>query len=289
MSDNALDVKGLSATVGGFKLQDINLSVQKGTIMGLIGENGAGKTTLIKSILNRIQREKGKVFFHGKELVGNEKAIKAKLGVVFDENIYPGSYKPKKIYKSFAPFYKGNYEKRFFELMERFKLDPNKKFIDYSKGMQVKFSIVMALFHDPDLIILDEPTAGIDPVARTDILDLVLDIMQNEEKSVLFSTHITTDLEKIADFITLIDRGRIVFSEQKDELLDSFAVVNVEESAMTDTLRDNLIGVKKSLFGYTGLSSDKEVLNGLSGIKLARPTIEDIMVYSNEVGGDIYD
>ncbi|MBC8059781.1 MAG: ABC transporter ATP-binding protein [Clostridiaceae bacterium] len=279
MTNNALEVKDLVANIDKFFLSDVNFSVEKGTIMGFIGKNGAGKTTLIKTILNMIQRTGGEVLFDGIPMYGNEKNVKGKIGVVFDSLNYPLNLKPTKVKNLIAPFYKTFDGKRFDELMNRFELDPGKRLKAYSKGMQTKFGVVMALCHNPELIILDEPTVGLDPIARADIIDLLLELMQKEERSILFSTHITSDLEKIADYITMIDNGKIIFSKEKDEMLDMYTLAYVDRPDMTDTIKSGLIGIKETTFGYQGLCTTDLRLQGTPGVKTARPTIEDIMVY----------
>lgn len=162
--------------------------------------------------------------------------------------------------------------------MKRFELNPNKKLSAYSKGMQMKFSIVMALCHDPDLVLLDEPTAGLDPAARSDILNLLLEIMQADNKSVLFSTHITSDLEKIADSLTLIDHGRIIMSQAKDEVLDRYALVQIDKDMINEAIRTEMSGLRETAFGFSGLCA-REKVQGLSGVKMVRPTIEDLIVH----------
>ncbi|MBX4258819.1 ABC transporter ATP-binding protein [Clostridium estertheticum] len=279
MTNKALEVKNLNGSIGDFFLDDINFSIEKGTIMGFIGKNGSGKTTLIKTILNMIPKASGEVLFNGISMFGNEETVKAKIGVVFDSLIYPLNVKPAKIKKMISPFYKTFDDKKFDELMERFELDPNKKLLTYSKGMQMKFGIIMALCHNPDLIILDEPTSGLDPIARADVIDLLLNLMQKEERSILFSTHITSDLEKIADYITMIDNGKIIFSKGKDEMLDTYLLAHIEREAMTDDIKSKIIGIKETTFGYEGLCTKILKLQNLTGIKTVRPTIEDIMVY----------
>lgn len=281
MNNKALEINKLSVKVGEFQLKDISFSVDKGTVMGLIGKNGAGKTTLIKSIINQIQKNNGEIKFDGLTLKDNEVEVKRKIGIVFDSLIYPLGYKPKKIVKIYAPFYDEQYTARFNSLMERFELDPNKKLMAYSKGMQMRFSVVMALAHNPEFIILDEPTAGLDPVARADVLDCLLEQMQDENKSVLFSTHITSDLEKISDYITLIDNGEIMFSEEKDSLLDKFNLVSLDKSQMSKKISKSLMGLKESAFGFTGLTLNKKELVDIDGVKMVRPTIEDLMIYFN--------
>jgi len=279
MTNNALELKNLNGGIGIFSLHDINFSIEKGTIMGFIGRNGSGKTTLIKTMLNMIPKTRGDVLFDGTSMYGNEEIVKAKIGVVFDSLIYPLNLKPTKIKKMISPFYKTFDDKRFEELMKRFDLDPSKKLSAYSKGMQMKFGVVMAICHNPELIILDEPTAGLDPIARADVMDLFLELMQKEERSILFSTHITSDLEKIADYITMIDEGKIVFSKGKDEMLDMYLFAHIDREAMTDVIKSDLIGIKKTTFGYEGLCTKNLKLQNLLGVKTARPTIEDIMLY----------
>ncbi|SHH66328.1 ABC transporter ATP-binding protein [Clostridium grantii] len=279
MGNKALEITNLSAKVGSFSLRDINFSIEKGTIMGLIGKNAAGKTTLIKTIFDRIDRKSGEVLFDGIPLRGNEKIVKSKIGIVYDKLMYPLNAKPIKMKSIIAPFYENYDHKKFDILMRKFDLDPYKKLSAYSKGMQMKFNIVMAVCHDPELIILDEPTAGLDPVARADVMELLLELMQKEERAVLFSTHITSDLEKIGDYITSIDNGRIIFSEEKEELISKFSVVNVDKEAMTNEIKEKILGAKETTFGYQGLCLSEHKLENISGIKTARPTIEDIMIY----------
>jgi len=279
METKALEIKNLNTSIGDFSLSDLNFSITKGSIMGLIGKNGSGKTTLIKTLLNMISKTSGEVLFDDIPMLGNEETVKSKIGVVFDALIYPLNFKPTKIKKMISPFYKTFDDKRFDELMNRFELNANKKLSSYSKGMQMKFGVVMALCHNPELIILDEPTAGLDPIARADVIDLLLELMQNEERSILFSTHITSDLEKIADYITMIDNGKIVFSKGKDEMLDSYILAHIEKEAITDVIKSELIGVKETTFGYQGLCPNSLMIKNVLGVKMVRPTIEDIMVY----------
>jgi len=279
MTNNSLDIRNLNGNIGDFSLSDINLTVEKGTIMGFIGKNGSGKTTLIKTILNMIPKSSGEVSFDGITMFGNEETVKTKIGVVFDSLIYPLNLKPTKIKNMISPFYKTFDNNRFDELMSRFELDPRKKLSAYSKGMQMKFGIVMALCHNPELIILDEPTSGLDPIARADVIDLLLELMQDEKRSILFSTHITSDLEKIADYITMIDNGKIIFSKGKDEILDMYLLAHIDRDVMTNVIKSELIGMKETTFGYEGLCVKNLRLQNVSGFKTTRPTIEDIMIY----------
>lgn len=279
MANYALEIKKLYTNVGSFYLNDVSFNIEKGTAMGLIGRNGAGKTTLIKTILDIIPKAIGEVLFDGIPMYKNEATVKSKIGVVFDSLIYPPNLKPIIIKNIISPFYEAFDNNKFDKLMNHYELDPNKKLSAYSKGMQMRFGVIMALCHNPDLIILDEPTAGLDPIARADVLELLYDLMQSEEKSILFSTHITSDLEKIADYITMIDNGKIIFSQPKDEMLDEYYVVHIDKEVMNDKVRDSIIGLKETTFGFEGICNANSALIKVSGVKSIRPTIEDIMIY----------
>jgi len=283
LTSNALEVKNLTSYVGKFALDDVNLELKQGTIMGFVGRNGAGKTTFIKTIMDIIPKQEGEVLFNGLPLFGNEGTVKARVGVVFDSHIYPPNLKAKKIRDLVAPFYPSFDNNKFDRLMKRLEMDPDKKLATYSKGMQMKFSIAMVLSCNPGLVIMDEPTAGLDPVARADILDLLMEMMQTENNSILLSTHITSDLEKIADYLTIIEEGRIILSLGKDEALDRFTLVQIDKDAMTENLRAELIGVKQTAFGYVGLGI-RERLVQTPEVKFARPAIEDLLMYSRKGG-----
>lgn len=279
MTDNALAIRNLQIRLRQFQLQNVGFEVKKGTIMGLVGKNGAGKTTLIKAVMDDIRPLAGEILFDGISLLGNEETVKNKTGIVYDSLIYPAGMQPAQITKMLAPLYI-SFDQPYWEtLMQRFALDGRKRLFEYSKGMQMKFSLVMALAHHPDLLILDEPTAGIDPAARADMLDLLLELMQDGEKAILFSTHITSDLDKIADYITLLDNGRMLFSMEKDVLLDRYALAHFEEGALAEADRACLTGIRKTTFGYEALCSDRARFANKPGVRLARPNVEDILVY----------
>lgn len=284
--NQALEIRDLNGGVGAFRLKGINLELQKGTVMGLIGRNGAGKTTLVRTILDLLPRRSGEVLFDGMQMSGNEAAVKSRLGVAFDSLIYPLHLKPTSVKSMMAPLYPSFDTDRFDNLMERFSLDPTKRLNHYSKGMQMKFGVVMALCHNPDLILLDEPTAGLDPVARTELIDVLLEWMQDENKALLFSTHITSDLDRIADYITLIDGGAVVFTQEKEKLQEQYTLVSVEKACMNDKLRSALKGLKETPFGFEGLCQSRECLQGAEGIRAARPSIEQIMLYLTQNGGE---
>ncbi|WP_435575595.1 ABC transporter ATP-binding protein [Clostridium gasigenes] len=283
---NALEVKNLCVKNGDFELKSINLTIPKGSVMGLIGRNGVGKTTLIKSIVNQLQHSSGEVLFDGLRMYGNDVKVKSKIGVVFDDLIYRVG-KPKKIVKIIAPFYDEFDMNKYNLLMDKFELNPNKDLKKYSKGMKTKFNVIMVLCHNADLIILDEPTAGLDPISRVEIIDFFLEIMQDENKSILFSTHILSDLEKIADYITLMDKGKIIFSMDKETLIEKYSIIQVDKSAISDELKRNIKGLKENVFGYQGLIEDREPYKNIAGVRFAPASIEEVMIFRGGINENV--
>lgn len=283
---NALEIKNLCVKNGDFELKSINLTIPKGSVMGLIGRNGVGKTTLIKSIVNQLHHSKGEVLFDGLRMYGNDVKVKSKIGVVFDDLIYTMG-KPKRIVKMIAPFYEQFDMNKYNLLMDKFELNSNKNLTKYSKGMKTKFNVIMALCHNPDLIILDEPTAGLDPISRAEIIDFFLEIMQDENKSILFSTHILSDLEKIADYITLMDKGEIVFSMDTEMLIEKYSIIQVDKSAISDELKRNIKGLKENVFGYQGLIEDREPYKNIPGVRFAPASIEEVMIFRGGISDNV--
>lgn len=280
--ENIIEVKNLEKSFYNFALQGIHLTVKKGFITGFIGPNGAGKSTTIRCIMNLNRRYQGDVQIFGKTHETDTEEIKQRIGFVQDENFFYGHLSLEQNKKLIAPFYQTWNEKLFKHYINLFELPRMKKVDHLSKGMKMKFSLAMALSHDPELIIMDEPTSGLDPVFRRELLELLQDIIQDEEKAVFFSTHITQDLEKVADFITFIDNGKVVVSEEKDALLDQYAVVKGPKEWLTAERRRLLYGVKETDIGFEGLLGDKQQLAGEEAgqVLLERPTLEDIMFYT---------
>ena len=209
----------------------------------------------------------------------NAVEIKQKLGIVYDEMYYPSGVRSYKIAKMIAPLYPDFDMNKWHELMKKFRLDEKKRPIEYSKGMQMKFMLAMVLARNPKILILDEPTAGMDPAARAEFLDLLQEYMMDETNTIIFSTHITSDLDKIADYIALVSDGELVVMEEKEKLLMEYSIVQVTKSAMTDELRRRLVGVKENAFGFTGLATDLSGINESENIRFKRPTVEDLIVY----------
>lgn len=276
-----LKVTNLNKKFKGFELEDVSFELKKGYIMGFIGPNGSGKTTTIKLIMNLLKRDSGSIEVFGKDNIKFEREIKDRIGFVYDESYFYQDLTIKQMKNIVAPFYTNWDEKQFKKYMKDFNLDEKKKIKKLSKGMKMKFSLSIALSHHAELIIMDEPTSGLDPIFRREMLDILYEIIQDENKSIFFSTHITTDLEKIADYITFIDDGKIVFSKEKDSLLESYGLVKGGQKDLNPDLEDALLGLKKTQVGFEALTDDKTKVKDLSGDKLLieKPSIEDIMFY----------
>ena len=224
MSD-LLKVQHLCKDYPSFSLKDVSFSVPAGSIMGFIGENGAGKTTTIKLILNEIRRNGGSIQLFGKDAVKDETEVKSQLGVVFDESYFSGIFSAGDIETILKQVFRTWDGALYQKYLKEFGLPRDKKIKEYSKGMKMKLSIASALAHKPRLLILDEATSGLDPVMRSEILDIFLDFIQDESRGVLFSSHITSDLERVADYVTFLHEGRVVFSSRKDDITEHYGIL----------------------------------------------------------------
>lgn len=277
--ENNLEVKNLRKKYNGFELKDINLELPKGMIMGLIGENGAGKTTTIKSILNLIKIDKGEIKIFGLNIKENEKKIKEDIGVVLDDGFFSEYLNPADINKIMRKMYKNWDEKLYFKYLEDFKLPKNKISKEFSSGMKMKLKIAVALSHHPKLLILDEPTSGLDPVARSEILDIFQDFIQNEDNSIFVSSHITSYLEHIADYITFINEGKIVLSKTRDELLEMYGIVKCSKSEFEKINKNDYVKFKVNRYEYDVLVEDKSKFKRKYDFKIIdKPTLDDIML-----------
>lgn len=278
----AIEVVNLRKTFPQFQLVDVSFQLPTGTIMGFVGENGAGKTTTIKCLLNLLQKDRGEVKLLGLDYVEHDTAIKEQIGVVFDDLYVPETLNATQINHILEKIFANWDEAYYVELLKRFKIPIKKPIKQLSRGMRMKLSIAMALAHHPKLLILDEPTSGLDPIVRDEILDLFLEFMQDEERSILFSSHITSDLEKIADYITFIHNGEILFSESKDTLLYEYGIWRGTKEEALDLPKHAIISERLNSFGLELLVKRNEV----SPIfELTRPSIEDIMLFY--VKGDV--
>lgn len=277
---HAIEVRNLSKRFDRFQLKNVDLTLPSGSIMGFIGENGAGKTTTIKLMLNQLRADSGTVRFFGLDHIKDEKKVKNEIGVVFDESYFHENLKPKHISKIMKRIYSQWDEALFLEYMHRFKLPLGKNTKDFSRGMKMKLSIATALSHHPKLLILDEATSGLDPVVRNEILDIFLEFIQDEEHSILFSSHITSDLEKVADYVTFLHDGEIIFSESKDDLLYDFGLLLCGADDFKTVDKGDIIGHRESRFGHEILVRNKEQMKEkYKGLTIDSVTIEDIMLF----------
>ena len=276
--ENILEVKNLCKKYNQFELKNVNLTLPKGMIMGLIGENGAGKTTTIKSILN-LTNSTGEINIFGLNVKKYDKKIKEDIGVVLNENFFSEYLNPKDINKIMKNIYKNWDEKLYFKYLEDFKLPQNKISKEFSSGMKMKLKIAVALAHHPKLLILDEPTSGLDPVARSEILDIFQDFIQNGENSILVSSHITSDLEHIADYITFINDGEIVLSKTRDELLEEYGIVKCSKAEFEKINKKDYVKYKVNRYEYDVLVENKSEFKRKYDFNVIdKPTLEDIML-----------
>ena len=276
-----LEIKDLEKRYTGFSLDKISFTLEAGYIMGLIGPNGAGKTTTIKLIMNLLKRDGGEILLFGQDNIIEERKIKDRIGFIYEDNYYYEDLTLREMKGLIAPFYSSWDEKTYKGFLSDFGLPENKKIKELSKGMKVKFSLVIALSHNADLLILDEPTSGLDPLIRREVLDLLSALIQDENKAVLFSTHITSDLEKSADFITLLNDGKVVFTTAKDSLLDTYGIVKGPRELLAGEKNSLFIGTKENQFGFEGLVKDRIKARDLLGGKavIEKPSLEDLIYY----------
>lgn len=275
--NNALSIFGLTKTYEDFTLDGVSFDVPVGSIVGLIGENGAGKSTTINAVLGLIQKEAGHVSLLGKDTLDNE--IKEQIGVVFDGSNYPEILSPRKIDRIMKNIYDSWDETAYFHLLEQFSLPPDKPIKQFSKGMKMKLAITAALSHHSKLLILDEATSGLDPVIRDDILDMLLDFVQEEDHSILVSSHITGDLEKIADYIVFIHKGKVVFSKPKDELMEQYGLLKCGAAQFDALDSSDIIAYRKMDYEWQVLVSDRDAMQKKYPKALIVPaTIDEIML-----------
>ena len=255
--DNILEVRNLTKQYADFTLDHVSFSIPKGTIMGLIGENGAGKSTTINAILDLIHKDDGTVTFWGQEL-SSAKQLKEDIGVVFDGINFYETLTAAKVGKISQTAYKQWDDRLYREYLNRFQLPTDKEIKTFSKGMKMKLCIAVALSHRPKLLILDEATSGLDPVMRDDILDVFLEFVQDEEHSIMISSHITTDLEKVADTITFIHQGKVLFCKAKDELLYHYGIIRCGAAIFDEIDKSEILAYRKEDYQWNVLVADKE-------------------------------
>lgn len=273
-----LTVQNLSKKYEKFELQNVSFSLEPGYIMGFIGRNGAGKTTTLKSILNLVHPDGGTITVLGKDFKEDEFECKQKIGFILGGVDYYPKEKLKTITNVTKNFYRDWNDEQYRQYMQHFELDPEKRVDELSAGMRVKYSLALALSHNAQLLILDEPTSGLDPVSRDDLIELFQELIEDGDRSILFSTHITSDLEKCADFITYIKDGRMIANTDKDSLIHSYKLVSGAAEQLTDDFSCKLIGCRQHRFGFEALMKT-ENLPVPSGVKVSPADLESIMVH----------
>lgn len=278
--ENAIEIKGLTKKYDGFTLDDISFDVPKGSVMGFIGQNGAGKTTTIKAIFNIISRDAGTIKVLGLDNIENEYEIKEDVAAVFDELPFHEDFNAKQISIVLSNVFKNWDNEKFKELLTRFALPEKKKIKQFSKGMKMKLQIATALSHDAKLLIMDEATTGLDPVVRNEILDIFREYLQDGERSILMSSHITSDLEKIADCVTFIDKGKILLSGYKDDILDTHGLLKCSKADYENIDKEDIVSARITDFGVDAMVSDREMCNKkYSGAVIDKTTLEEIMLF----------
>ncbi|MDA2418330.1 ABC transporter ATP-binding protein [Bacillus cereus] len=282
-----LEVKNLNKAYENFSLKDVTFSLNQDCITGFIGTNGSGKTTTIKAILGLVLKDSGKINFLEKDIDKHERKSKNKIGVVLDEGYFYDELTLKEMKNVIAPSYTEWDEQVFLKYIKRFNLNLGQKISTLSKGMRMKFAVALALSHHADLLIMDEPTSGLDPLVRSELIDILLDFMKEPGKSVFFSTHITSDLDKIADMIILIDDGQILIEEEKDALVETHALVKGDNQLINNQTKKLFLNLSQTKYGFEGITHKiDDVCRLMPGVLMERPTIEDIML--SYIGGNNY-
>ena len=278
MIETAIEAKNLTVEYPGFRLYLSDFAIPKGFVTGLVGKNGAGKSTLIRALLEIIPRAKGEISILGMNFKQDDLKIKNKIGYVNDTFVFPPNATAGQMGKQIGQFYDDFDERLYTELLRKHNLKEHEPFKNFSKGMCAKFSILFAVAHHADVLILDEPTANLDPVSRREVLDLLYELMQDEEKTILFSTHITSDLDQIADYVILLDRGKVQFTLSKDELQEQHQVVTIRGEIPSD-LKSTLKGIRKTEDGAVALCTQAHRFTNTENIQFRKASIEDLMVF----------
>lgn len=278
--ENAIEIKGLTKKYDGFTLDNISFTVPKGRIMGFIGQNGAGKTTTIRALLGIIKYDSGKINMLGLDNKEHEYEIKEQIAAVFDELPFQEMFTAKQLSIMMGGIYRDWDKAKFEEYLDRFQLPAKKKCGKFSKGMKMKLQIAAALSHNAKLLIMDEATTGLDPVVRNEILDIFREYLQDDDRSILMSSHITSDLEKIADSVTFIDKGKLLLSGYKDDVLDTHAMIRCSKSDYAAIDRADFISARLTDFGAEVLVADRTAAKQkYSGALIEKTTLEEIMLF----------
>ncbi|WP_238918458.1 ABC transporter ATP-binding protein [Clostridium sp. YIM B02555] len=276
---NALEIKNLNKNLKGFNIKNINLELPKGYILGYIGQNGAGKTTTIKLIMNHLKRNSGEIRVFGKEYDEDEAGYKDMIGFIGDDCYFPICFTLKEIINTLKDFYSSFDEGKFDQYAKKWGLPYKKKIKEFSKGMKAKLAFATVLSRETKLLLLDEPTSGLDPIVRSEVLEILQDYISDGERSVIFSTHIMSDLEKITDYLYFINDGEKVFFDTTENILENHLLVKGGTGELREEVKEKLIGYKLSNISFTGLihSEDKNYLD--ENLLFEKPSMEEIMVF----------
>lgn len=282
--ENVVEFQGVEKTFDHFKLKELNLKIKKGYITGFIGPNGSGKTTTLKLMMQLLRADQGRVTIFGQEMTQQNYQLKDRIGFVYAENVLYKSQTVAQIGKLVSRFYSKWDQAVFDQYIEKFNLPLDSKVDKLSTGMKTKLSLALALSHHAELIILDEPTSGLDPVVRRHILDVLFELIQDEDKTIFFSSHITQDIEKIADYIIFIKDGEIIFDEEKYNILERYKLVKGPVDLLDGDIRDLFISIEEKQVGFTGLTTESatliELFNDL--VTIEKASLDDIMVFFDE-------
>lgn len=276
---DALMLKNVSKAYENFQLKDISFTLPEGTIMGLIGENGAGKSTIINCIMDLVKRDSGEITVLGQQMDKDNLALREDIGIVFDVSDFYDSFSIEHTEKILQDVYKNWDHETFRRYKQQFALPDKKRMKEFSRGMKMKTAIAIALSHKPRLLILDEATSGLDPVMRDEILEVFMEFVQDEHHSILISSHISTDLEKVADYITFVHNGELVLSALKDELIYQYGIMKCREEDFKQLNPDDIIRYRKQPYETVVLVEDREAAaHNYPNCIVERATLDDIML-----------
>ncbi|HBI91912.1 MAG TPA: sodium ABC transporter ATP-binding protein [Terrisporobacter glycolicus] len=279
---NVIEINNLKKSMGDFKLNIEKLQIKDGFVTGIIGTNGAGKTTLMKLIMNILNQDEGSIKIFGEDFNKNKKHIKELIGYLGHETLYPEDFTLEDIKSTIGIFYKNWDEKLFNYYTEEFNLNLNDKYKDLSKGLKVKFDLVMILSYHPKLIILDEPTANLDPIFRSEFLQVLQLQMEKDLSTVLYCTHITSDLDKIGDYFVVMDKGEIIFNEDSENIRNNYTIVKGAKELLNEETKKVFQQIVENKFGFKGISNNKKDAQDIFGkeVLYEMPKIEDILIFS---------
>lgn len=278
---DVIELRDVTKKFKNFSIENVNLKVKQGFVTGFIGANGAGKSTTIKMMMNLLKPDSGEVKIFGLDYATHEKEIKERIGFVYDSNVFFEGMNLKDIKRIVGPAYKKWDDDLFYQYIEKFELPLNKAIKTFSKGMQMKASLALALSHHAELIIMDEPTAGLDPIFRRELLDLLQEIMLNGDRTIFFSTHITTDLDRIADYIAFIQGGELIFNQSIHDVAENYALVKGPLDLLDRDTEKALIEIHRAPTGFEALTGNIDEVNRVFGnsVIIERANLEDIMYY----------